>query len=57
MKYLVLVRWQETDNSTWNERIREFADYDDAFTYAKEQYDAKAANISVCIYELHDCFC
>ena len=57
MKYLVLVRWQESQDSEWNERVREFEDYDSAFGYAKGMYDAKAENISVCIYELHDCFC
>ena len=57
MKYLVLVRWQDHPDSEWNERIREFQDYDTAFYYAREQYDAKAENISVCVYELKDCFC
>jgi len=54
MKYLVLVRFEK--NGEWTELTREFSDYDKAFYYAKDEYDREADNITVCLYELKDCF-
>lgn len=55
MKYLVLVRFEK--DGKWTELTREFNDYDQAFYYAKNEYSRTADSISVCLYELHDCFC
>lgn len=55
MKYLVLVRFEK--DGKWTELTREFDDYDLAFYYAKDEYSRTADNITVCLYELHDCFC
>lgn len=54
MKYLVLVRFDK--DGKWTTITREFNDYDQAFGYAKDEYDREADNITVCLYELKDCF-
>ena len=54
MKYFVLVRFEM--DGKWSEITREFADYDKALDYAKYEYSREADNISVCVYELKDCF-
>ena len=54
MKYFVLVRMER--NGKWTERTREFADYDAAFNYAQYESCIKADNITVCLYELKDCW-
>lgn len=54
MKFLVLVRFEK--NGEWTELTREFNDYDQAFYYAKDEYDREADNICVCLYELKDYF-
>ena len=54
MKYFVLVRMER--KGQWTERTREFDDYDSALSYAKYEYELEADNISVCLYELKNCF-
>ena len=54
MKYLVLVRFEK--NGKWSQLLREFDDYDQAFNYARDEYSREADNITVCLYELKDCF-
>lgn len=54
MKYFVLVRFWRNNQMT--ELTREFNDYDDAFNYAKHEYDRQAEDVIVCLYELKDCF-
>jgi len=54
MKYFVLVRYQK--NGEWSEITREFDDYDRAFQYAQYEYTREADNITVCLYELKDCW-
>ena len=54
MKYFVLVRFEK--DGKWQELTREFCDYERAHEYAQYEYGRDADNITVCLYELKECW-
>ena len=54
LKYFVLVRFEK--DGKWQELTREFCDYERAHEYAQYEYGRDADNITVCLYELKECW-
>lgn len=54
MNYLVVVKFEL--NGKWSEISRDFCDYEAALDYAQNEYERKADNITVLLYELKKSF-